>query len=837
VLVKERGTLSAFILSVAVLAVPAVAHAQNAEGSGALALDEIVVTAQKREQSLQDVPISVVVASGELLERGQVKNLDALAQQTPAVKISQSGPGQLFIRGVGSGRNGGFEQSAGQFEDGIYHGRPRYIRGYFVDVERVEVLKGPQSIYFGNNAIAGAFSVITRKPGNEFSGFVSAQYEFDARERSLEAGVTVPVSNALRFRFAGRYNASEGYLRNRLDNNSRVPNGDDFLGRVTMVFEPSPEFEAIAKFQHSEADYEGGSLIQHVNCNASIVASLQTVSGLCARALSSPGYEARLDKNVAYEKGSYDRSNIDELVLTMNYRPDNYTITSVTGYSTFVSPLGFDTDATDQAFFHAMSNEKYEQFSQELRIASPSDANIEWVAGAYYQWDKVINTNDVGLGFLSEPIPTQAGPRSPLFLSLNRLGLAAQFPIISQYFPPMTNTALTSSQNTYSVFGALTWKASERLRLTAGLRWTQSKKAGTQSIGFGTYTGGFVTYTPIADPVALNILGNLTGDIPHIVSDRISDDRFIPSVDIQYDLAPDAMVYAKYSDGFKAGGFDLQYKGRPGLGELTFKPETVDAFEIGLKAGFLSNRGQLNLAIFHSKYKNLQSSVSIFGNAGAPGSITQNVGSSISKGLEADLQIQVSKELRFSAALAYLDSYYQSYPNAGANTPQLIALRPVTSRPGFNPVANPVDLADANAAAAAIGISCLTYTPSLVCTQDLSGKATPFSPKLSGSVAADISLPLQDDWSFLFNSTAFFTSKYQTNGGNDPGKIQDGFLKLDLRLALRQDQTGFELGFLIKNLFDEYTTSFVEDLPGSLGSYQARLDRPRTYSLQFRYQW
>ena len=177
-------------------------------------LEEVVVTAQKREQSLQDVPISVAVTSGESIEKQNLTDLGELAAQTPNIIITDApGSDQLYIRGVGSSINGGFEQSVGTFIDGIYHGRSRYSRGVLFDVERVELLRGPQSTYFGNNAIAGALSVISRKPGHELDGYVNVLFEPDDGERSVEFALGGPVTDTFGVRVATKIYGMSGFVR------------------------------------------------------------------------------------------------------------------------------------------------------------------------------------------------------------------------------------------------------------------------------------------------------------------------------------------------------------------------------------------------------------------------------------------------------------------------------------------------------------------------------------------------------------------------------------------------------------------------------------------------
>jgi outer membrane receptor protein involved in Fe transport len=222
-----------------VIAMPIeLAHAQESRTNESRSLEEVVVTAQKREQSLQDVPISILVTTGEALEKQNLARLEDLTQQMPNVHVSRGTiADQLTIRGVGSGLNGGFEQSVGTYVDGVYHGRGHASQSSFVDVERLEVLRGPQSIYFGNNAIGGAFSVATRKPGDSWETQTKASYETEARESTIEVGTGGPVSDTLGLRVAARYSDMDGFLKNA-GTGQRNPGIEDKFVRATLMWEP-----------------------------------------------------------------------------------------------------------------------------------------------------------------------------------------------------------------------------------------------------------------------------------------------------------------------------------------------------------------------------------------------------------------------------------------------------------------------------------------------------------------------------------------------------------------------------------------------------------------------
>ena len=238
-----------------------VSTASNAQ----LLLEEIVVTAQKRAQNLQDVPISVLAVSGEEISRQGFKRLEDVTSLMPNVTVTEAALGdQLFIRGIGSGLNIGFEQSVGTFIDGVYFGRGLQSRNIFLDIERLEVLRGPQSTFFGNNAIAGAMSITTRGPSEAWEGYVSGLYEDGTGTKNIDVAVGGPISDTLGIRIAGRYSDQDGWQTNSTIND-KEPREERLAGRVTIEWAPSENFDASLKYQVESNDVEGRAM-QAVGC-------------------------------------------------------------------------------------------------------------------------------------------------------------------------------------------------------------------------------------------------------------------------------------------------------------------------------------------------------------------------------------------------------------------------------------------------------------------------------------------------------------------------------------------------------------------------------------------
>lgn len=245
------------ILATTALVSPAAAWAQDAEQRSSGGLEEIVVTAQKRSESLSDVPISIAAVGGESIEDYGSANLEQVSTSVPNLRITQTGiANRIAIRGISSGDNKGFEQSAAMFVDGIYFGRDQLVRLPIVDVERVEVLRGPQPTLFGKNAIAGAISIINRKPTNEFEGSVNASYEFEHKETQLQGVVNLPISDMAGARLVGYYRKLGGYSENTQLNRNE-PQAESMFFRGTFGLGDGGPVEATLKLEYGEFDTKG----------------------------------------------------------------------------------------------------------------------------------------------------------------------------------------------------------------------------------------------------------------------------------------------------------------------------------------------------------------------------------------------------------------------------------------------------------------------------------------------------------------------------------------------------------------------------------------------------
>lgn len=750
--------------------------AAQQQSTGSANTGDIVVTAQRREQRLQDVPVSVSVTTGATIARIGVRDLSDLSVRLPNVKITTAAlTASLNIRGVGSGYNAGFEQSVATFVDGIYRGRSRATQAALFDVDRIEVLKGPQTTFFGANAIAGALNVSTRTPTNEFQYNAAALYSPSDGEYSLEAGTTVPLTDTLSLRVAGRYSGMNGYIRNTLLDN-HGPHLRDLIGRATLAWDVNPDWQSTLRVDAVRQRDTGTYDAETVNCPPD--AAYGAARGICLRYLNAAG--AAADTKFNYRTAvadSYTDYDMIETGWTNRFSLGDYTITATTGYFNHDfdvkiqnAPLPLTGTSGRNALQPGTYPEKYNQFSQEVRLQSPADEPISYMLGGYFQ---------------RGDLDTK---RYSTFYYATFGALAA--PIYNADSPIARFGQLKQVDRTVSVFGSGSIKANDWLTLNVGARYSTVHKRASRFIQLGTAgntpDGNSFVPGPTAAQAQLEAgLGIVPGDF----GDKTrTDSKFMPSANLQFVLNPTTNAYVSYAKGFKAGGFGDSDQ------IIRFDPETVDAYEIGLKGTAIDRKLYYNIALFLSKYSNLQEASSIVQNNGTIIQSISNVARAKSQGVEFGASYRVNDFFSFNTDLAYLDSKYQDY-NAG----------PCTILQSLAPG----------------------------CIQDLSGKRRAYSPKYSGNAGFTVTVPLNSDYQIRLDPSLYFSSKFFQQFTADPLTQQKGYVKYDLRVAAGPSNQSWEIAILGKNLSDKKTGSFRQPLGTSPGSFYVIPERPLSVAFQF----
>lgn len=764
---------------------PKPAPATTAEASGPIG--DIVVTAQRRSESLQRVPVSVEVVSQEAIRAQNIVSLVSLARQNPSIKVQGSGrSSNFYIRGTGSGESQSFDQSVGTFIDDIYHGRSRFSEATFLDIDRVEILKGPQSTFFGNNAIAGAINITTVKPGEDFSGFIRALASptsgENAGQYALEGAVTVPVAENLGLRVAGTMNGQRGYLRN-VTTGQFAPHQDNFAFRATARYAPGSNFDVTLKGEYGENINKGGLVLRQTLCPPP---APFTSAGFCAINAAAGAPNGLNNSLYTSNPGNLITLKTGEGVLTVNHDVGRATLTSVTGYYGYNFLLNLDNDGTARELLNVQAPERYRQFSQELRLASPTNGAIEYLAGLYYQGDQLDIRQDVGFFFLT---PNLTAP--------------AVFAPLRPYLPIGQSVSATQNEHVYSAFASLTFNASDRLKLEVGLRGSITEKTFNWALALGTATQSYGAISPF--PNALQPLAGAIGiGTPGTVRLRRSDKALLPSGRLQYELAADVMAYASYARGFKAGGFSVAELSANPV-NYPFAPEFVNAYEVGLKSRFLDRRLLVNLAAFRNDFSKLQVVINGTNAAGAPVNFVRNAASSRAQGVELEAQAVLTDIFRLSASGTYLESTYRNYPNAGATYAQQFA----AIRAGRNPSA---------------------------AVQDLSGADTLYAPRWSGTVTGTLTVPVSSV-NLTAEATGIFSSRYHTIFTLDPLADQGAYSRLDARVSIEAINGRLAFDIIGKNLTNTSILTFSGYQPNSRGSFFQDRQPFRNVAFQVRYKF
>jgi outer membrane receptor protein involved in Fe transport len=780
------------------LATPALA--QEAVNDGPV-LDEILVTAQKRSQSLRDVPLSVNALSGEKIESSGITNIETMADYIPSFNMTQTGIGtNIAIRGISSGVNQGFEQSAAQFIDGIHYGRAQLSRAPFLDIERVEVLRGPQSILFGKNSTAGAVSITTAKPGKELEAKLSALYEPDFGEQDIRLVLSGPITDTLGGRLAILDSSNDGYMENTTL--GRDESGDkNRVVRATFQWQPNELWDIILKAEDGSFDSNGRN-----------IEVVKPVGGSYANALSFFTQGAyQLDTTHDWKRqsnGDYSYNDTENVTLSIEREFNDLTFTSVTGYNAYTYEELCDCDFTGASGFNILSDEDYSQVSQELRIASDEDKTVSYIGGLFFQSSSLKFHDTVGVPFDSF-IATAFSSRLGAAMANLLRGASTQ-----RDFEQDTDLA--------AIFAQATWNFTDSARAIVGARYTEETKEASRHQYHVSNTGAVLPQGTVNDPY--NFIWSQFKIDPHKVDGKRDESGFTPLVTIQYDLNETDMLYASFTTGFKSGGFDVRansasneqggiYNGQTippsaffPTGKVTdiegtweFGEERVKNLELGGKFVFGNGAAELNVAAFRSEFKDMQTSQ-------FDGSLSFNVtnaGEAVVQGLEVDGRWALTDSVLLRGGAAYIDFEYTDFPNS-----QCYFGQPDTERNPLNPT---------------------------VC--DATGKRREFVPEFQGNAGVDYTINFSNGLKLVNTLDAVYSSSYLTTPSLDPKFEQPSYTKINARIALSGSNDKWELALIGRNLTDESVVTYANGLPvattvSSGSGYYAFYERPRSVAVQ-----
>lgn len=735
------------------IAIPQVAHAQSdaAEEQGADKV--IVVTARKRDERLQDVPVVVTAIDAASLERNAISSIDDVADFTPGLQSQESGSasnfGTIALRGVSNGTTTvAGDQAVAINVDGVQIESPLGLRVGQFDLEQVEILKGPQSLFFGKNSPGGVISIKTADPTPDFYAKARLGYEFEAEQYTGELVLSGPISDTLGFRFAGLYTNLDGFIQNDDPTafDSTGPDYDEFILRGTLAWDPSDSFSARLKVAYAERSGGKRAFNEKIFCgNPAATTSDCTFNGRVVGAAP-----ALTGENAGGRFPNQPFDEVETIIASLNLDwevAEGLTLSSTTGYhdiqqsffdsvnvrgATDVTIFGFNP-VTNMFVFGPneilfQSDDGTESFSQEVRLTSDFDGMFNFMIGAYYDNRTITTASLAGFG--------------PIAL-----------PGLSQRVEP----------EAFSIFGQAIIDITDTLELSGGVRYTDEQKDFSGFLLEPILMGGFVAApagTPLvpADPV-------------------LNADNFSPEVTLTWKPNPDVTLFGSYKQGFKSGSFDTSVSGNVALAfvpsNIQFQNEDVEGGEFGFKTTIADGQLRLNGAVYYYDYTNLQLSVV------EPGTVTTrtvNAASATVQGIELDALFTPDslEGMTINASINYNEAEYDDFLTDCTQTQLFTGTCPITVLNG-----NPVAL------------------------QNLSGEPLNRAPKLTFNAGFTLDRPVNDNLSYRFGSNVSYSSSFETESNNDPRGIQGSFLMLNANVGIRSSDDRWAFDIIGRNLNDE----------------------------------
>jgi iron complex outermembrane receptor protein len=570
------------------------------------AVEDIVVTAQRRSERLQDVPMAITALSSQQLEASGIKDLENIGGRTPGVyfkNLNVAQP-QIYIRGIGTVQfDNSSEAPVGLFVDEVYIARHSAGLASLYDIDRIEVLRGPQGTLYGRNTIGGAINVITRDPTRDVSGEVEAEFGSYGAFRT-RAAVGGPLSETLSARVAFATNDRKGWTRNTVTG-KRSNDENNVAGRLKLLFEPSDGFRL--KLSANYARDRGGAFEQEIKGTQNLgIAPSQVELTPDAPYVSQSNVDGYQNRRVW---GTSIRAEAD--------LSDSVSLTAITGYQDHVFDGLRDLDVGPIPLIRTKEDEAGDQFSQELRLASTGDTSLKWLVGAYYFTEDSVRTEQWTIGgvFPTPPFSLFAG----------------------DYFWTYDG-GITS----YAAFGQMSYEFGDRFEVIAGLRYSRDRKSGAYLVSSNA-------------ALAVPSFVNPTTGFAASVSDKWNS--LDPAITLNFKPSETSLIYASYKTGFKSGGF--QHRPSTALVAVTpFAPEDMKAWEFGAKTEWLDRRLVLNLSSFLYDYKDLQQ-LDLVPNTTI--TFTSNVGSARVRGAELEAIVRPATGVELSAGYSYLDAKYRDY--------------------------------------------------------------------------------------------------------------------------------------------------------------------------------
>lgn len=765
-----------------------------AAGDGAQAQDQIenvMVTARRREEAVQDVPLAIAVLNASTIESTGTFNVGKLTQLQPSVQFYSSNPrnSAVNIRGLGAPfglTNDGIEQGVGIYIDQVYYARSATATFDFLDVEQIEILRGPQGTLYGKNTTAGAINVTTRKPSFTPEGraeITTGNLGYVQSKASISGPL---IGDTLAGRLSGSYTSRDGTIYNvRTDQHINEIDNLGFKGQ--LLWQPSANLKATFSGDYTHQDPLGFGQI-YVRTGSTQRPLNRQFAGLAAASSNyAPPSTNPFDRLTDLDADLSAEQTFAGASALVEWDVGPGTLTSVSAYRKWDWGPANDRDFIGLPITTISQNPSQQrQWSQELRFAATGD-KIDYVAGLYgfYQ---TIDTNGV----------QEQGPSASRWLLS---GANANNPAILNGLRSENDIGLKNTS--VAAFGQLTWHVTDDLRLQPGLRVNYDKKDGKY---IATVTNA--THTALTAP-QLSVLA------PQNYTPEFSDTNVSGDFTASYDLTDDVLAYVTYARSFKSGGINLSglpldANNQPITAVETVKPETVNHYEGGVKTQLFDHKATLNLAAFWTEITDYQATVTN-SQANVIRGYLANADKIRVRGVELDFSVRPLSGLNVYANGAYTDHEYTSFPNAPC-PPELSG---GTAATAANPPSAPGTPGG--------------FSPPFC---DISGQWLPGISKVALSYGVDYDFPLPwlgTDGGAYFAFDGSYRSKFSSNPSRSIYTDVNGYSLANFRAGVRT--SGWNVYGWVRNAFEEEYFEFLATQSGSTGLVVGQPGDPRTYGV------
>jgi outer membrane receptor protein involved in Fe transport len=739
-------------------------------------LEVIQVTSTKRQESIIETPLALTLISAENIASYQTGNLAQLSDKLVNFSI---GDGivttNVNMRGMGAGGDRGFEQSVGLYVDNIYMPRSRQYRAPFFDVERLEVIHGPQAVLYGINSTAGAVAVISKTTAPDDDAFIelSSSYETQTDLAQLSMIAAIPVNNNFALRLSAKTSQGENTVQN-LYLNAPTNMRDEDIARLSTVWLASDNLSITTKYEYAAFNSEG------------YMGELFSEQGLADK-FGEDGqlnYQNNVDHSLlkSYEKlnykpGLFQVSN--NLMVNIDWQLNNYLLTATLGSNKLDYQFAVDLDTSPLPLYDSAVNESYQQDSLELRLNSPSHDWLTYVVGLYWQQSELINQLDSGFN-IDVGLPILSGGA----LTCQQLGLCGSAEYGGSYYQV--------DQDMASLFTQVNFQLTEQLSFEAGIRYVNEQKSLNRSDSCAlfdpksgkTLADGFLTCP------------SLTAQTSPLLLDRTSS-NWMPELIMQYQFSDNAMAYLKSSQSVKSGGFASASS--ISLDTIEYDDEHAKTIELGYKTSLLDGQGRFLFTLFSTIYDDLQvnSFVDVTNAQGIsePASAIRNAGSATNAGIEVASDWLLNDFLSIGGKLALLDAKYNNFEKGTCAA---------SSYEGQN--------------------------GQQVCDQ--SGQTLAYAPKVSAVIYADINYPMMEAINLVSGFTTSYKGAHYTDSTNDIVGLQDDAITLSAYLGLVASDNTWQVRLYANNITDNTRLDITQY---ALGSYIGYAASPRIIGLQASY--